>query len=61
MWWNEQDEKSKRLQKVSQLIDNRFGVLGARKIIEAMKCNSTLTAMDLGGDDNRKVMIKKSD
>ena len=36
-------------------IDTDIGDLGAKMISEALKSNSTLTKLDLGGDENESV------
>ena len=37
--------------KWDQWIDNGFGTEGARMISEGLKCNSTLTILNLTGDE----------
>ena len=46
-WKNENDT-------IKYWTGNDIGDEGARMISEGLKCNSTLTTLDLGGDNNLK-------
>ena len=51
--------KQKRRKRNEKTTDNRIGAGGAKAISEAMKINTTLTELDLSGDDNIKESNRK--
>ena len=40
---------------IKQWTDNEIGTEGAIQIIESLKTNTTLTKLDLSGDNNRQM------
>ena len=54
MWWNKVNEPNQRRRnslKENEWIGNNIGVEGARLLSESLKSNSTLTRLNLFGDE----------
>ena len=62
MWWKDKKKKKKeRIKWNDKWIDNQIGNEGAKSISESLKINTSLTALDLGGDEkirNEKERMK---
>ncbi len=60
MEWNEKDERrNDNERKWKKWKGNRIGFEGAKSLSEALKFNSSLTSLDLSGDENEMKCSKK--
>jgi len=50
------EHKSERNKWINGWIDEKIGVEGVRILAEALKCNSSLTDMDLSCDEKNKII-----